>query len=250
MRNIILLITLSFTIHSFAQNHRIDSIRALDKLKIESRKTSKKIYISSTDRSVIPPSSHLFSNAFGEILELDVVKTIDESDFIFDCTIKGTKEAANVIISVYNSKSGEFVSTTKSVRSSDFEEMEMVNTRVNYHQKALEKCILRTVLPLFLAINRDASSPLPKIKGNNDIAQVVVLTDIKYAEGMAKGNEVKASIPKSSKMGLQEKKELLMNKVRTMGAQRYSPLVIITEWEGLGGDGILSCKAICFKNKE
>lgn len=248
MKYTITTILIILSLFSVGQTYRIDSIRALDKLKIESRLTSKKIYISVTERSNVPASSHLFRNAFGEIREMDLVETIAESDFIFDCTILGNKDASTCIFSIYDSKSGKFVSSTKIVRSSDFEEMEIYRTRKDYHQKVIEKCILKSALPIIRAINRKPNERLPKIKGNSNIFDVVVLNDVKYAEGLEKSSSFSTKLLYSKKQKLLEEIEKGINKLQFHGAQRYAPLVIITEWFGLDNKSAIGFKADCYKN--
>ena len=249
MKYLLITISLIISLNSFSQTFRIDSIIAMDQLKIEAKKTSKKIYISVTERSIVPASSHLFSNAFGEIREMDLVKTIAESDFIFDCTIEGNKDAATCIFSIYDSKTGGYISATRLVKSSDFEEMEMWRTRKDYHQKVIEKCIFKSALPIIKAINRMPNELMPEIKGNNDVIDVVVLGDVKYAEGLEKSSSFGIKMLYSKNQNLLEEIEKGINRLQFNGAQRYAPLVIITEWFGLDNTTAVGFSADCYKNK-
>ncbi len=253
MRNLLLTSILLITSLSlFTQNYRYDSIVLKDKIKIEAKKTATNIYISTTDKSVIQPSNYFFGSSFEDFLEFNLVETVQESDYIFDCTITGKSEAASTKISIYNSKTGEFVATTGKYSSINWSRVAWgsasYGSKENHFKSSFENCVITAVMPIFSIINGKFNERPITVKGVNDVVNVVVVKSEKYVKGFEKVKDisVRLSVGKSPE-DIQEKLEEAMERLRLTASHAYSPLVLITETYGLDGKEKIGFDAVCYK---
>lgn len=239
----------------FSQTYRFDSIVLHNKNVINAKKSSKKVFITTTKKSRIRASNPIFSSSFKEIKELDLVNTLEESDYVFDFTIitpdklTNSNNYAKTEVTIFDSKTGEFILTTgKFIGLED--EINLTDTKDNYFQTSLERCINSAVIPFIKIITKQTNDNPTIVRGVNHVERVVLIKNANYIEGFRKVKDIEVFLRKGENPeDIQDLLEEAMDKIRMTASISYSPVVLITDTYGLDGNEKVGLKGVCYSFK-